>query len=633
MLPNSPAARRQIVAAVVVATLTALLYRSTMHPGFDLGDTPSFQTMAGSPFVSPRDAYPLYFVLAAPMVWLTGDRAGGMNLATALEGAAACGVLLLVGVELTGAVLPATAAALAFAGSYTFWSQSVTAEVYALHVLCLAGVVLALLRWERRPTRARLALVFLVGALSFGNHLTTALWLPGALLFVLAAAPGGVRSLLEGRVLLVALGCALIGAAPYLWTVHTMLIGPDAPAHLADALRLFWFDVTKSDWRATMVLELPASMASARAGMFAFDVGQQFRWLLPICVAGAIALAVRAPRRFLLLATCYLVSTAFALTYSVGDTHVFLLPSHAILAMCAAPGVAWLMGLAARVWSSGPTIVAVSAILAAALRIYEEYPALDRSDDRRAHQTLDALTGDLRDNRAVLLGDMEWQLQNGLNYYAARSRSDLAFTTAAAVLPYAPVFVRDNLESGREIVLTDRARARLVEAYGPLVEIEPDERVSVPSLRSRLDTMAPGTRYVACVIRPVPEFPLDRSDIEATLSRLSGGAQRTLPAAEFVVIAGLAGAPPVLVRAAGTPFRAAVALDGLPVEVRMESWLPFDTIRRMGFGHVIAGRQHALIVERGVSVVAVDGGGRPLLTAYAAGLYAPQPRFRLSMPR
>ena len=46
-------------------------------------------------------------------------------------------------------------------------------------------------------------------------------------------------------------------------------------------------------------------------------------------------------------------------------------------------------------------------------------------------------------------------------------------------------------------------------------------------------------------------------------------------------------------------------LDGVRVDVRMESWLAFDTIRRMGFGQVVADRRHTLIVERGVSFCGV----------------------------
>ena len=64
----------------------------------------------------------------------------------------------------------------------------------------------------------------------------------------------------------------------------------------------------------------------------------------------------------------------------------------------------------------------------------------------------------------------------------------------------------------------------------------------------------------------------------------------------------------------------------------MESWLPDDTFRRAGFGQVLLGHHRLLIVERGVSVVwlGISGEAR---TAYAAGLYAPQPRFRISRAR
>jgi hypothetical protein len=75
------------------------------------------------------------------------------------------------------------------------------------------------------------------------------------------------------------------------------------------------------------------------------------------------------------------------------------------------------------------------------------------------------------------------------------------------------------------------------------------------------------------------------------------------------------------------PFRRSVELDGVGVNIRMESWLAADTIRRMGFGHVIAAHQHTLIVERGVSFAAFDSSGRAIRTAYASNIFAPQPRY------
>ena len=59
----------------------------------------------------------------------------------------------------------------------------------------------------------------------------------------------------------------------------------------------------------------------------------------------------------------------------------------------------------------------------------------------------------------------------------------------------------------------------------------------------------------------------------------------------------------------------------------MESWLASDTIRRMGFGQIVAHRQHTLIVERGVSFASFDERGAAVRTAYASNIYAPQARY------
>jgi hypothetical protein len=49
----------------------------------------------------------------------------------------------------------------------------------------------------------------------------------------------------------------------------------------------------------------------------------------------------------------------------------------------------------------------------------------------------------------------------------------------------------------------------------------------------------------------------------------------------------------------------------------------------MGFAQVVAAHHHTLIAERGVSFAAFDEHGRATVTAYAANLFAPQPRYRV----
>ena len=121
---------------------------------------------------------------------------------------------------------------------------------------------------------------------------------------------------------------------------------------------------------------------------------------------------------------------------------------------------------------------------------------------------------------------------------------------------------------------------------------------------------------------------LDADDLAAALRVLSG---TSVPEGDYAVIAGLIGRPPDLAFGSNLPFTKQVQLDGVDADVRMESWLSADTIRRMGFGHVVAGRRHTLIVERGVSFAAFDRGGRAIRTVYAANIFAPQPRYLIRM--
>ncbi len=215
-------------AAGFLALVVFLVYRATLLPDFDLGDTASFQTMGGEPIITPRDGYPLYYALAQLIVLCFDNQAYAMNLLSALAGALACGVLLLVAVELCGSLLAALAAAVLFAASYTFWSQAVIAEVYTLHLLLIGLTLLLLLRWSRAPTTGRLAAFFAVYALAFGNHLSMILLLPAYTFFLLMAAPDGWRSMLSARVVLMAAVLAAAGLAQYAWNFSAIWHGEES---------------------------------------------------------------------------------------------------------------------------------------------------------------------------------------------------------------------------------------------------------------------------------------------------------------------------------------------------------------------------------------------------------------------
>ncbi len=609
-------------AALAVAIAAFLLYRATLLPGVDFGDTGSFQTTVGTTLLRPRDAYPLYFAVGGAFVRLMRlEPARALNLASAVEGAAAAGLLVFVGAELSGTWLGGVAASLLFVTSYTFWSQAIIAEVYALHAVFVAATLLLLLRWQRAPTVGRLALFFAVYALGFGNHLSMVLLLPAYTVFLLSTAPGGWRSMFAPRIVALATVCAVAGALQYAWNLRTLWFTAHPPSGLLDALQTFWFDVTKSDWRDTMVMRVPESTLTNRVAMYWFDVTQQYTFVgLLVALAGAAALWVRDRRRLALLLLAYLVNAVFAFTYNVGDTHVFFLPSHLFIALLAACALM----LAPR--RAAPLLATVGIALVVA-KAYRDFPALDRSADTRPAEMLEQLTSGMDEGRTIFLADLNWQIDNGLSYYAKVTHPELAHARMPDVLLYAPALIADNAAIGRQAIVSDRARQELQDAYGPLVRTSLDRITAPPPLTAELAAVPRGTRYVLTILRPSRDLALNRTDLSAALRAIAGGADVAVPSADYVAIGGVSGEPPSFVAAADVPFRRRERFGGVSADVRMDSWLETDTIRRMGFGHVIVNRTHTLIVERGVSFVAFDADGRAIHTAYRANIFAPQPRF------
>jgi hypothetical protein len=623
-----PSLRTRLLAASVLAAVAFLLYFTTLLPGQDFGDTASFQAIVGDHLLVPRQGYPLYFAMNGALARLLPvEAARAANLGSAIAAAAAVGLLVLAGAELSGTLAAGLVAGLLLAGSYTFWSQAVIAEVYALHMLLASASLLALLAWKARPSTARLALFFALCALGFGNHLSMVLLLPGFALLLASAAPDGPLSMLRPRVLALAAAMAALFALQYAWNIR-WLAAEYPNAAFGDLARTFWFDVTKADWRTNMVYGIPTSTIADRFAMYWFDVRQQFG--IPGAAAAVVGFAALLRQQWRLgamLLTLWFVNWAFAFTYNVGDVHVFYLGSHWAAALAAGCGAGSIVSaLLARRQRSAAFLAALVLLAYPAWRAWDTYPAMDRSTDREPTLALDRLVAGMDMGREVLGRDLNWQLHNGLDYYVKHTRRDLAVFDLPETLLSFPFLVSRNAELGRTVLLTDGSAAMVRQLYGGLYDLERDSRVPVPSLADRTATLTAGTPYVLSVIEEYPDSPIDRADLAGATKRLGLG-PNDLPEGRFVIVAGRVGQPPVVRRGGWTPFRLTADLAGLALDARIECWMPADTIRRMGFGHVIVNRRHELTLDRGVSFIALDAAGHASLRAWAGGLLAPQPRF------
>ena len=616
-----------LVAACVVSTIAFWAYTRTLLPGVDLGDTGGFQAAVLWPETSARRAYPLYYALATPFIRAVSEAvpARGLNLFSAIWAALAVGLLAVIAGRLTKAPLAGAAAGLLLAFSYTFWTQAIIAEVYSLHLALLALCLLALQAFAARPTTGRLTIFFAVYACAFGNHLGMILFLVPFTVFLVHVHPRP-RELFAPSTILLAFVIAVAGALQYAPTFLFVWSSIDAPPNRLDRIAAFWLDVTKADWREQMVLGIGADQLGSRLRMWAWDARQQFGIAgLILGALGVIRLWSLSRSWALLVCLAYAFSTMFALTYNVGDTHVFLLPGHFLVAVAIAAGVGhWRPGHVRRV-------MAVVALLYAGWRGWDTWPAVDRHSDRRADAYLAQLTEGVDAQNGLLVSKMDWQLENVLLYSSRYDRRSLAWVRLDDVLPHFPFLVRDNLAESRDVVLTADAANDVVAAFAdefPLVLDQPPG----PSLADIVSRIPPGSPYVLTVLLPAPGGrAIDQEDFTKGLAGLAGNRVPTRSEGSYEVWAGSHSEAPTLYRSSAQPFRQDVLLGGEPFTIRMDAWLPGDTFRRGGFAHVLHGRRHALIAERGISLVWLQRDGSPAVY-YGAGLYTPDARFRIPAP-
>ena len=147
-----PASRRLAAAALGVAVLA--IYVRTLAPTVAGGDSGELITVAHTLGVAHPPGYPLYTLLAKLFTLLpAGTIAWRVNLFSAVCGAGAATILFLAVARWSGSLWAGLASASLFAFSPRVWPHSVTAEVFALNNVFLAGLVYLTVRSGKRAPR------------------------------------------------------------------------------------------------------------------------------------------------------------------------------------------------------------------------------------------------------------------------------------------------------------------------------------------------------------------------------------------------------------------------------------------------------------------------------------------------
>ena len=177
-MTRPPRSRADALFACLLAGSALLLYGSTAYPTLAGTDSAELAGAAWTWGVPHAPGYPLYTLLTGAFqhgfgLVFAAEPARLANLASAAYGAAAIGLLFLLGRRLRLTRAASAAAALTLLGSTTFWSQANVAEVYTLDALLLVAVLHSLA--SRAPAGGQAGL--LVG-LWVGHRVTNLLLLP-----------------------------------------------------------------------------------------------------------------------------------------------------------------------------------------------------------------------------------------------------------------------------------------------------------------------------------------------------------------------------------------------------------------------------------------------------------------------
>lgn len=401
------------LAALVVYLFTLAPSITWRHDGADSGELAAAAAVLGVPH---PPGYPTWTLLAWLFTHLPlGELAHRVALLSALSAATAAALVAWLVQTLwprqPGVRAAAVLGGLALAFQFTFWSQAVLVEVYALHTLFVA--LIAALILPRSPHElARHRMAAFVFGLGLGNHLSLIFLGPWLLLDFGAKLP----PLPAARRLFGLLLPCLAGLAVYVYL--PLAAGRQPTLRWGDPTTPggFWWLVSAQLYRGALFgLTVPEMLIRLRAWLDL--LAQPLAWPgLILAVLGLRRLATQERRLALATVGVALIVAIYALGYATADAFVYLLPVFLLAALWQAAGV-----LAVAAWLARRRVAGLAWLvcLLPALLLWQNWAAVDLSHDETARQyAQDALAAAAPDALLIANGDEHtfalWYVQDGL---------------------------------------------------------------------------------------------------------------------------------------------------------------------------------------------------------------------------
>lgn len=174
-----------IAALAVAATLGTVYWWRMLHGMGFVGDSIKFQFIGPTAGVGHETGNPVYLMLVWVMTRVPlGDAGTQVNAVSSLATMITGLLLFVVLRQLSVSRSVAVAFSVALGIAPVVLLYSVVAEVHALHLMLMAAMLLVLVLWMKDRRHRYLYILIALVAVSLGNHSTTALLVPGILIFL-----------------------------------------------------------------------------------------------------------------------------------------------------------------------------------------------------------------------------------------------------------------------------------------------------------------------------------------------------------------------------------------------------------------------------------------------------------------
>jgi len=407
-----------IVALIVVA------YSWTMNPTVSFIDSGELAAVASLLGIAHPTGYPLFTILGRLAVVIVPlEPILSLNLFAVALVACAIGVFYLVAMEILDTLdekqtvgnnaLAASGGSLVLAFSTTVWAQSVSVEVYSLHLFLSLFFLLMFLKGARfassktEISRFLILSAFTIG-LGFANHMTTLLVVPASL-YLYGARFGINRGSLSRLIRLSPF--FLLGLSLYAYLPIRSAQQPPLDWGHPAKLEGFYWHVSGKQYRSWIFSGFET--AERQLGHFVDNFSSVFSWVaIGLTVIGLWTLLARSRQMFWFVLLLMTGCIAYSINYDIHDIDSYFLLAYVGAGFLVVIGMHTLL---ARTRGIARQVVIIMIVGLPILEFVTHKRTVDESENYLVHDyTINAL-GALDSNAVVFT--YQWDYLVSASYY------------------------------------------------------------------------------------------------------------------------------------------------------------------------------------------------------------------------